>query len=47
MKPIIYMEVTLNLMLHNGKDRVVENLVDSGEHRVKESKAGKYIILKQ
>ena len=43
MKKVIYMECTLNLMLRNGKDRVVENLLDSGEHR--ELETVKYISI--
>lgn len=46
MTPIIYMESTLNLMLHNGMDKQVSHIVKAGTHRVTESKAGKFIIIK-
>jgi hypothetical protein len=47
MTPIIYMECTLNLMLKNGIRREVDMIVATGEHRVSESKSGKYIIIRR
>ena len=40
------MECTLNLMLNNGQSNKVGQIIESGEHRVTESKAGKYIIIR-
>ena len=42
---VIYMESTLNLMLKSGRGKEVEQIVATGEHRVRESKAGKCVIL--